>query len=366
MAARQGIAAEFARRGYEPDAAQRAAIEKLDALRARLIDAEKRRDAPLTRARRLLRAKPKDAAVRGLYLWGGVGRGKTLLLDFFHASLPFERKRRSHFHRFMQDVHAQLKAHAKEADPLALVADRYATELRVLCFDELYVSDIADAMILGKLFGALIERGVTLVFTSNLPPSGLYREGLQRQRFLPAIALLEKHTEVLTVNGPADYRLRQLGEASLYLDSSDPATPRELQRLFAIFADTEGTSPGSIEVAARSIPIVRDSDTAAWFTFDALCEGPRGQADYIEISRDYACVVLQDVPVLDESRENAARRFIALVDELYDRGVDLVISAAAPIDRLYRGTRLTFEFARTASRLIEMQSEDYRAREHLA
>lgn len=366
MAARPVIAAEFARRGYEPDAAQRVAIEKLDALRTRLIDAEKRRDSPLTRARRLLRARPKGPGVRGIYLWGGVGRGKTLLLDLFHASLPFERKRRSHFHRFMQDVHAQLKAHAKSEDPLALVAEDLASRLRVLCFDELYVSDIADAMILGSLFAGLLERGVTLVFTSNVPPAGLYRDGLQRQRFLPAIALLEKHIEVLAVNGPADYRLRQLGEASLYLDSADPATPRELQRLFAIFADTEGTSPGAIEVASRSIPIVRDSDTAAWFTFEALCEGPRGQADYIEISRDYACVVLQDVPVLDETRENAARRFIALVDELYDRGVDLVVSAAAPIDRLYRGTRLTFEFERTASRLVEMRSSGYLAREHLA
>jgi cell division protein ZapE len=356
----------LAERGFQPDPAQVAAVARLDDLRRRLLASRRTASGVGARAaRKLLGVNPVKAA-RGLYLWGGVGRGKTWLMDLFHQSLPFPERRRRHFHRFMYDVHRELKALRSREDPLAAVADRVAKEAQVLCFDELYVTDIADAMILGTLFGALIERGVTLVITSNLRPDRLYEGGLQRERFLPAIRLLERHTEVLAVDGGVDYRLRQLREAGTYLMISDPATPSHLEALFLELADGPGDAGGTLEIGGRRIPVVRESENVAWFEFAALCEGPRSQNDYIEIAREYQSVLVANVPVLDAEADNAARRFIALVDELYDRNVNLVVSAAAPADALYRGERLRGAFERTASRLAEMQSEKYLAREHRA
>lgn len=357
------LARELERRGYVPDPAQLAAIGRLEDLRRRLVAAERAGNKPLARVRRLLRPPPR-AAERGIYLWGGVGRGKTLLMDAFHASLPFEAKRRRHFHRFMNEVHAQLKTLAHTESPLTVVAGRIADEARVLCLDELQVNDIADAMILARLFSALLDRGVTLVFTSNVPPRGLYRNGLQRRRFMPAIALLEKHTEAIAVDGGIDYRLRELAKASLYLDSAAAGSQQGMAKLFEFFAGDAGTTGGEIEVAGRPIPVVRENDNAVWFEFDALCEGPRGKDDYLELAGDYPALLLSNVPVFDETRDDAARRFITLVDELYDHGVDFAVSAAAPPDRLYRGTRLAFEFARASSRLVEMGQEEYLRREH--
>lgn len=357
------LARELERRGLAPDDSQRAAIAKLDDLRRRLIAAERGGRKPLARMRRLLRSSPRPAE-RGVYLWGGVGRGKTLLMDAFHASLPFDGKRRRHFHRFMHDVHAQLKTLPKTGSPLDIVADRFAEGVRVLCLDELHVHDIADAMILARLFRALLDRGVTLVFTSNVPPKGLYRDGLQRRRFLPAIAMLEKQTEVIAVDAGTDYRLRRLAKVPLYLDSASPDAHKTLAHLFEVFAGDAGLASGTIEVAERSIAVIRESANAVWFEFAALCEGPRGKDDYIEIAGDYSAVLLSNVPVFDDTRDNAARRFISLIDELYDRGVNLAVSAAAPPDQLYRGTQLAFEFQRASSRLVEMQTEQYLARAH--
>jgi len=221
-------------------------------------------------------------------------------------------------------------------------------------------------MLLGGLFGALVNAGTTLVFTSNVPPTGLYRDGLQRARFLPAIGLLEQHCEVLAVDGGQDYRLRELQRAPLYLDSAAAATPAALATRFQSLAGTAGmtNTTADVELAGRSVPCVRHSGDVIWFTFAALCEGPRGQADYIELACHYGTVLLQDVPVLSAEQDNAARRLVSLVDEFYDRGVKLVVSAAAPPTALYTGERLAFEFQRTASRLIEMQSHDYLARPH--
>ncbi len=359
----QVLVRELERRGLAPDGSQLAAIARLEDLRLRLVAAERSGRRPLARMRRLLRS-PAGTAERGIYLWGGVGRGKTLLMDAFHDSLPFEGKRRRHFHRFMHDVHAQLRTLAMTESPLAVVADRLAAGVRVLCLDELHVNDIADAMILARLFSALHDRGVTLVFTSNVPPKGLYRDGLQRRRFLPAIAMLEKHTEVIAVDAGTDYRLRELAKASLYLDSSMPGAEAAMARLFDFFAGGPGVAGGHIDVAGRAIAVVRESDNAIWFEFAALCGGPRSQDDYIEIAGAYPAVLLSNVPVFDESHDDAARRFISLIDELYDRGVDLAVSAAAPPGRLYAGTRLAFEFRRTSSRLVEMQTEQYLARTH--
>jgi cell division protein ZapE len=362
----QAYLRHLAEQGFAPDPAQRAALAALDRLRRDLVRAERAAPSLASRLLQRIGGSAPPPPVRGVYLWGGVGRGKTWLMDLFFQSLPFAGKRRSHFHRFMHDVHEQLKRHRRRTDPLRLVAETLAVDVRVICFDELFVSDIADAMLLGTLFRELVDRGVTLVVTSNVAPSGLYRDGLQRQRFLPAIELLERHCVVVPVDGPTDYRLRQLTQASIYIDSATPRAETRLAEIFEDLADGPGTSGGSIEIEGRAIPVARACDNVVWFAFDALCDGPRGKDDYIEIAREYQSVIVSAIPVFDERRENAARRFIALVDELYDRGVNLIVSAAAPPDRLYRGDKLKFEFQRTASRLTEMQTEEYLAREHRA
>jgi cell division protein ZapE len=356
----------LAESGFHSDPAQLAAVGKLDDLRERLIaaHADTTGTSPLRRWLGSLVGSSTQEPERGLYLWGGVGRGKTWLMDMFFESLPFPEKRRRHFHRFMHDVHTELKGLQNRESPLESVAEQIARDARVLCFDELFVADIADAMILAGLFEALFKRGVTLVATSNVPPRDLYKDGLQRQRFLPAIDLIEHHVEVLNVDGATDYRLRQLTQAGTYLLAAAPDTPQRLDALFAELAHYGGSRGGSVEIEGRAIPVVRQSSSAVWFEFDAVCGGPRSQDDYIEIAREYQSVIVADVPILDSLRENQARRFIALVDELYDRNVNLIVSAAAPPVELYRGDRLAFQFERTVSRLIEMQSEDYLAREH--
>ena len=351
--------------GFSDDPAQRAALTALERLRTELAAAER-----ISLAARLLRRfsgpAGHGAAPRGVYLWGSVGRGKTWLMDLFFESVATPRKQRSHFHRFMQGVHAGLRRHRDRADLLAAVAADLGAEARLICLDELFVSDIADAMLLGGLFTHLVDGGVTLVTTSNVPPSGLYRDGLQRQRFLPAIALLERHCERVCVDGGSDYRLRQLTRAPIWLQAGTTTTGASLAEMFEDLADGPGTTGGAVTIEGRDIPVVRACDNVVWFDFRALCEGPRSQDDYVSIAREYQTVLLSDVPVFDGkgTSEDAARRFIALVDEFYDRRVNLVVSAAAAPTQLYRGSRLAFEFERTASRLIEMQSEEYLASEH--
>jgi cell division protein ZapE len=253
-----------------------------------------------------------------------------------------------------------------QESPLDGVADKIARKARVICFDELFVSDIADAMILGNLFEGLRKRGVALVFTSNVKPKDLYKGGLQRERFLPTIALLEKHCDVVAVEGGVDYRLRQLTAAPIYLPSGDPGTQKKLEELFDDLSDDDVESGGTITVNHRKIKVVRESENVIWFEFAALCEGPRSPADYVAIASEYQSVLIANVPVFDDTTDNAARRFISVIDEFYDRGVNVVISAAASPAGLYRGEKLKFEFQRTSSRLVEMQSEEYLARAHRA
>jgi len=305
------------------------------------------------------------APLRGLYLWGGVGRGKTLLADEFFAELPVREKRREHFHRFMQDVHGRLRRHRDRRSPLEQVAADVAAKARILCIDELVVNDVADAMILGNLLAALFRCGVTLVATSNLPPSGLYHGGLQRERFVPAIALLEKHCRVVELDAGVDYRLRELERATLWLGPGITDAEVRLEAEFERLTGEGGARNAEIEVEGRSIRTRRCTEDVVWFDFHELCEGPRSAADYIEIARCFHAVFLSAVPVLDARMDDAARRFVTLVDELYDRGVKLFVSAArdAP-GGLYRGERLAFEFRRAASRLHEMQGRDYLARPH--
>jgi cell division protein ZapE len=301
---------------------------------------------------------------RGVYLWGGVGRGKTWLMDLFFDSLGAVPRRRVHFHHLMRDVHAQLATIHDQQAPLRLVAARMARRARLWCLDELHVHDIADAMLLGGLFEALLEAGCTLVFTSNVPPSGLYREGLQRARFLPAIAQLERRHELLHVDGGADYRLRQLRQAAIYLASGEAGTPARLEALFNELAGAHADTERHLQVGGRPLQALRRAGDVAWFSFASLCEGARSAGDYAELAADFHTVFLEGVPVLGEHQDDAARRFVTLVDEFYDQGVKLVVSAAAAPPALYCGARLAFEFQRTTSRLIEMQSEQYLARPH--
>jgi cell division protein ZapE len=349
-------ARELARCGFNPDPAQLTAVAALEELGTRLTRQP--------RARRWFALRHAAENVRGLYLWGGVGRGKTYLMDMFFESLPFAERRRRHFHRFMHDVHARLQGVAHTSAPLEQIAAQIAREARVLCFDELFVSDIADAMIIAGLLHGLFRRDVVLVATSNVPPRRLYENGLQRARFLPAIDLLERHTRVLEVDAGSDYRLRDLTSAGIYFASAAPTTRAQLAALFKKLGAGGEPHSGAVHIDGRAIPVVCESGTAVWFEFAALCAGPRSQNDYIEIARAYQAVFLADVPTFDAAHDDEARRFIALVDELYDRGVKLILSAAAHPAQLYRGERLGLEFARAASRLIEMQSQEYLARGH--
>lgn len=347
------------------DPAQSDAVALLDDVFARLTASVSRRESRLSQWWRRFQGRTNEP-VTGLYMWGGVGRGKTFLMDLFFDSLPFEEKARLHFHRFMHRVHGDLRRLEGTANPLQEVADGLAREAKVLCFDEFFVSDIGDAMILAELLAALFERGVALVATSNIPPDALYENGLQRSRFLPAIDLVKTHTRVTNVDGDVDYRLRLLERAEIYHAPLDDEAEQSLARSFrSLVPDLEAVVEGvELEVERRIIHCRRCGDDVAWFEFEALCDGPRSQNDYIELARIYHAVLVSDVPVLSPQREDQARRFISLVDEFYDRNVKLILSAAAPIEDLYQGNRLGFEFQRTSSRLLEMQSHDYLARSH--
>ncbi|MGM0914060.1 MAG: cell division protein ZapE [Pseudomonadota bacterium] len=302
--------------------------------------------------------------VRGLYFWGGVGRGKTYLVDAFYESLPFPEKMRTHFHRFMQRVHNELEHYKGEKNPLRLIAAKFATEARVICFDEFFVKDITDAMILANLLEALFERGVVLVATSNIVPSELYKDGLQRARFLPAIDLLERHCEVVNVDSGIDYRLRALERAEIFHSPLDEAAEVELSRSFREIAGHDGEVDVPLEVNHRMLHARRLHDDVVWFEFRELCDGPRSQNDYIELAREFHSVLVSNVTRMSGATDDQARRFINMVDEFYDRGVKLLMSAEAPAEALYADGRLQFEFQRTLSRLQEMQSHDYLALPH--
>ena len=351
------------RDGHERDAAQEVIVDLLSELQQRL-----QATRPQGWLQGLFRhaARHSSDAKTGLYVWGGVGRGKTFLMDLFFETLDVDEKRRIHFHRMMHGIHERLKTLEPVADPLDQVAATIARETSVLCFDEFFVSDIGDAMILGRLLDGLFRRGVTLVTTSNSAPDELYKGGLQRQRFLPAIEMLQAHTAVVHIDSGVDYRLRLLQQAGTYLSPDSDAAQARLQRYFDESASSQIGSNMLLDVNGRDIRAHRCAKGIAWFDFTDICDGPRSQNDYIEIARWYPTVIVSGVPVFGGELENQARRFIALVDEFYDRRVKLIVSAAADVNSLYAGARLGFEFERTVSRLIEMQSTDYLAAPHLA
>ena len=364
MKIREAYEFSLRREGHVEDPAQVEVIARLEDLQTRLAT-----HRPGLRCwRALFGAKRHEAArgVRGMYLWGGVGRGKTFLMDLFFETLALKAKKRVHFHRMMHNVHDRLKVLDNVEDPLDKVAADIAHDTRILCFDEFFVSDIGDAMILGRLLESLFRRGVTLVTTSNTKPDDLYKDGLQRQRFLPAIDLLNQHTEVVNMEGDTDYRLRLLQKAGTYLTPDDAAAFDRLSYFFDESASSEIRSNLELDVYGRTIRARKCAKSIAWFHFEDICDGPRSQADYIEIARWYPSVIISGVPQFDATLENQARRFIALVDEFYDRRVKLILSADVDVNSLYRGDRLAFEFDRTVSRLIEMQSNEYLALPHLA
>lgn len=308
---------------------------------------------------------PVTVAPKGLYLWGGVGQGKTYLMNIFYDSLPFKEKRRTHFHRFMQKIHQQLKGIKNVEDPLQMIADQITKDCRVLCFDEFFVSDITDAMLLGRLFEALFKRGICLVATSNIQPDGLYKGGLQRARFLPAIEALKAHCDVLKLDGGTDYRLRELEQAEIYHYPLDDQADEVLTQLFKQMITADVESESNLEIEGRQVAVNRCAEGVVWFEYQTLCDIPRGAADYIEIARLFHTVLLSSVCVMNDMNNDIANRFINLVDELYDHNVKLIISAQVPVAQLYQGEKLAFQFERTTSRLSEMQSHDYLERPHL-
>ncbi|MXY54427.1 MAG: AFG1 family ATPase [Gammaproteobacteria bacterium] len=342
--------------GFDADPAQLAVVERLDALHRQLAAGSA---AGRGLGRLLARRRPP---VRGMYLWGSVGRGKTYLMDLLHESVPGDRLR-LHFHRFMQRVHAELGRFAGNPDPLHDVADGIAAEARLLCFDEFFVSDIGDAMILAELLSHLFARQVTLVATSNVEPSHLYDNGLQRRRFLPAIRLIEQHCDVVAIGGEVDFRLRVLRQSEIYRAATDEAG---LERSFRELCPGVAERDARLQVNGRSILARQRGEDVVWFEFGQICDGPRSQNDYIELAREFHAVVVSGVPVFTPATEDQARRFISLIDEFYDRNVKMLLSAHAPVERLYQGERLGFEFQRTESRIIEMQGEEYLARTHRA
>lgn len=344
--------------GFVADRAQQRAVDALQLLYGELLansasslGAIKRAFCRLTGCR----LHP----VKGLYIWGGVGRGKTWLMNLFYESLPFEEKLRLHFHHFMLDVHEKLASLPRQKNPLSLVARDYADRYRVICLDEFIVTNITDAMLLSGLLQALFRNGVTLVATSNRVPDDLYKNGLQRERFLPAIDLIRQHTRVMQMDGDTDHRIALLERDDVYYTPITADTVEKLTQRMTSLAPGTVRDDQVLTVHKRPIRARMHADEIAWFEFDALCDAPRATPDYIELARDYHTIILSGVPVMDEDMDDKARRFVYLIDELYDRRVKLIISADAAPEKLYTGSMLKFAFNRTCSRLIEMRSKDY-------
>ena len=344
-------------RGIVADPAQLIAAMRLQKFYDDLVAFKAARRTPL----RKMLVRPE--LPRGVWFWGGVGRGKSFLMDCFFDAVPYQRKRRVHFHAFMREIHERLQTLKNEADPLARVAAQVARETRLMCFDEFHVSDIADAMILGRLMQALFDAGVLFCITSNYPPDGLYPNGLQRERLLPTIDLLNARLDVVRVDAGIDYRLRALEQAPVYLLPADGDGTALLMRTFAQVAQGEGHAR-PLEVLGREIPVIHRAPGVVWFDFAALCGGPRSQNDYLDLAHRFHTLFVSGIPRLKREMANEARRFTWLVDVCYDHRVKLVLAAAVPAEELYVDGPQAVEFQRTVSRLVEMRSHEYLASAH--
>ena len=353
----EGFNAALALRGIKADPAQLIAARRLQKFYDELLALKAARRG---RLRRLL-VHPE--LPRGVWFWGGVGRGKSFLMDCFFAAVPYERKRRVHFHAFMHEIHESLRAHRNEADPLAKVAARIARETRLMCFDEFHVSDIADAMILGRLMQALFDAGVVFCITSNYPPAGLYPNGLQRELFLPTIDLLRQKLDTIEIDVGVDYRLRTLVQAKVFLSPDDPAARAAIEKTFNAIAGGAGHAR-PVEVLGRHLPVVHRAPGVIWFDFATLCGGPRSQNDYLWLANRAHTLFLTGMPKMAADMASEARRFTWLVDVLYDHRVKLIIGAACAAEELYTHGVQAGEFKRTVSRLIEMRSLEYLGSPH--
>jgi cell division protein ZapE len=356
----------------ECDPAQEAALEELEALARRLHDYKLPGKAnPL---KRLFSRKPERPHIRGLYIWGPVGRGKTMIMDLFFEAAPVAKKRRVHFHAFMADVHARIHAYrqklkagdVKGEDPIAPVAHDLARKAALLCFDEFAVTDIADAMILGRLFTALFAQGVVVVATSNVVPDRLYENGLNRALFTPFIHLLQERMEVIELQSRTDFRLEKLSDEPVYLVPADTTSKQKIDRMFKKLTGQSHGRPGSVDVLGRKVKVPERAGGVARFRFADLCELPLGATDYLKLAQEFHTLIVENIPAMNAAKRNEAKRFINLIDALYDRHVKLIASAAAEPAELYRanGGHEAFQFDRTVSRLIEMRSTEYLALPH--
>jgi cell division protein ZapE len=346
------------------DEMQMRVVEHLDVLYSQITKQSPAHDESLaSKLTGIFRRPTKQKYTQGLYIWGSVGRGKTYLMDIFYDCLPADKKLRLHFHRFMQEIHHLLRDIKNEEDPLLIVAESFKHRTNIICLDELFVSDIGDAMILSGLLEAFFSRGITLVTTSNCHPDQLYKGGLQRQKFLPAIELIKQRTNVVELGGNTDHRLEFLEHADIYHHPLDDSAHKVMTNNFMQLSPEPGVENESLHIEGRSIQTIRCADGTVWLCFSNLCGGPRSAADYIEIGRCFNTVLISNIPVLT-NKDDDARRFIIAIDEFYDRNVKVIISAETSVHDLYKGKRLSFEFQRTVSRLLEMRSHDYLARPH--
>jgi cell division protein ZapE len=353
---RKAYEAELAKRGYQPDPAQLHAVEALQRCADDWAAFKEKRSSTF---RRLIN---RPVVPRGVYMYGGVGRGKSFLMDCFFSAVPLQRKVRLHFHEFMREVHRELAGLQGTVNPLDVLGQRMSERYRLICFDEFHVADITDAMILHRLLVSLFDNGVGFVTTSNFKPDDLYPGGLHRDRILPAIALLNERLEVVNVDNGTDYRRRTMEQVKLYHTPLGPQADAEMEEAFNRLAESKDENP-VMTIESRQIQARRRAGGVVWFDFSTLCGGPRSQNDYLEIATQFHTVLLSNVPHMPVRMASEARRFTWLVDVLYDRRVKLIMSAAVPPEQLYTEGPLAHEFPRTASRLNEMQSAEFLALE---
>ena len=348
-----------------PDKGQLYIVKRLEALENRLISNQSSQPTALLKKMlsRIWQSNSNHISIKGLYIWGSVGRGKTHLMDLFFECLPNDNKLRLHFHRFMQEVHHQLSRIKDEENPLELVAEHFRSRASVICLDELFVSDIGDAMILAGLLSAFYQRGISLVVTSNCHPDDLYKDGLQRQKFLPAIDLIKKNNEIVELSGNTDHRLGFLENADIFHFPLDDKAQQIMLDNFNNLAHESGNENEILTIEDRELKTIRCAEGVVWFEFSELCGGPRSSADYIQIARCFNTVLISNIPILSQT-DDMAKRFINAIDEFYDRNVKVIISAEADAHELYTGRKLSFEFKRTVSRLIEMRSHHYLSQAH--